>query len=216
MNYDQLINFFIQMPAILIVITIHEFTKAATSTLFGDVAPKNDKRLTLNPFKHFEPIGFIFILLLGFGWGKPVRTSGVYYKNRKFATIITYTMPIIVNLIFAFLFVLVGSTVNYFQFQFRIMPSEVYEIVIFFIVALIRVNISIAIFNLIPVAPLCGNKIVMALMSPNEALKMTHYEKIFQIILVFLLGMGLISKFIDPIINEVLMSFKYISSLILF
>ena len=74
----------IGIPGILVATTIHEFTRALLSTIFGDNYPKSQKRLTLNPIRHFEPIGFLMMFYSGgFGWGKPVETSALYYKNRK-------------------------------------------------------------------------------------------------------------------------------------
>ena len=79
----NLLAILLGIPAIMVATTIHEFTRAAVSTALGDKIPKEEGRLTLNPIKHFEPIGLIIMLACGFGWGKPVNTSSLYYKNRK-------------------------------------------------------------------------------------------------------------------------------------
>ena len=73
----------LQAASVLVATTLHEFVRAVTSTLLGDKKPRQDGRLTLNPVRHFEPIGFILAFLTGCGWGKPVETSALYYKNRK-------------------------------------------------------------------------------------------------------------------------------------
>ena len=75
----SLVMLFLQIPAVIIAATVHEFTRAAVSTVLGDKKPKNEGRLTLNPVKHFEPIGFILMWATGFGWGKPVNTSALFY-----------------------------------------------------------------------------------------------------------------------------------------
>lgn len=200
MNTDVLIRYLICVPAVFIAITIHEFTKAATSSFLGDLAPKNDNRLTLNPIKHFEPIGFILLLFMGFGWGKPVRTSSVYYKNRTLGTVLTYTMPIIANIVFSFAFALCSGFVTVLAYENKL-DGYYAEYIKSFFGLLVQFNLSLAFFNVIPVAPLCGNKIMTALMSPNEALKVTHYEKIFQIILVMLLFFGLVGEILNPLIS---------------
>ena len=70
------------IPGILVATTVHEFVRALTSTVLGDTYPKSQGQVTLNPVKHFEPIGFLMMLYSGgFGWGKPVETSALYYKN---------------------------------------------------------------------------------------------------------------------------------------
>ena len=76
---NQLIVFLLGIPAIMIATTIHEFTRAAVSSSLGDKLPREQGRLTINPLKHFEPIGMILMLACGFGWGLPVNTSALYY-----------------------------------------------------------------------------------------------------------------------------------------
>ena len=72
------------IPGILVATTVHEFVRALTSTVLGDTYPKSQGQVTLNPVKHFEPIGFLMMLYSGgFGWGKPVETSALYYKKQK-------------------------------------------------------------------------------------------------------------------------------------
>ena len=90
--------------AIIIATTVHEFTRALTSTLLGDKKPEKDKRLTINPIKHFEPIGFFVAFATGCGWGKPVDTSALYYKNRKAGILITAIVPSVINIVLAIVF----------------------------------------------------------------------------------------------------------------
>ena len=78
---NSLIILALQAPCVIFATTLHEFTRAFVSTKLGDNRPRDNGRLTLNPFKHFEPIGFLLALLTGFGWGLPVETSSLYYKE---------------------------------------------------------------------------------------------------------------------------------------
>lgn len=213
MNSNIIIQYALYIPAILIAVTIHEFTKAAVSTSLGDSAPKTDKRLSLNPFRHFEPIGFIFLIFFGFGWGKPVRTSGVYYKNRTVGTVLTYSMPIVANILFSFIFAICNALWSVLMYNSGI-SEEVYIFTKLFFNCLIRFNLSLALFNIIPVAPLCGNKIMTAFMSPNEALKVSHYEKILQLALIMLLMFGVVSMILDPLINQIITFYNFIVMLI--
>lgn len=188
----KIIDYLIQIAAILVVITIHEYTKAKTSSLFGDVVPKEEGRLTLNPFKHFEIIGFILFMYYGYGWGKPVRTSSLFYKDRKKDTLITYISPIAVDLLVAVIFGIVLKITSGFYLN---------SYLVLFFKRLVLYSISLAVFNIIPVRPLCGERILSALVSPNTALKMSQNEKIFQIILITLMILGLADIIIKPIIN---------------
>lgn len=188
----KIIIYLIQIVAIFVVITIHEYTKAKTSSLFGDVVPKEEGRLTLNPFKHFEIIGFILFMYYGYGWGKPVRTSSLFYKDRKKDTLITYISPIAVDLLVAVIFGIVLKITSGFYLN---------SYLVLFFERLVLYSISLAVFNIIPVRPLCGERILSALVSPNTALKMSQNEKIFQIILITLMILGLADIIIKPIIN---------------
>lgn len=188
----KIIIYLIQIAAIFVVITIHEYTKAKTSSLFGDVVPKQEGRLTLNPFKHFEIIGFILFMYYGYGWGKPVRTSSLFYKDRKKDTLITYISPIAVDLLVAVIFGIILKITSGFYLN---------SYLVLFFKRLVLYSISLAVFNIIPVRPLCGERILSALVSPNTALKMSQNEKIFQIILIALMILGLADIIIKPIIN---------------
>lgn len=218
MNWSAVVNYLVFIPGILISITVNEYTKALTSACFGDTVPKNEKRLTLNPFKHIEPIGFILMLVFRFGWGKPVRTSAIYYKNRKRDTIITYTMPIIANLVAGFIFFvlyklilqiynepfLAAQYVNYLDFI---------KIIINIIFFSALYNVSLAIFNIIPVYPLCGGKILSAFLGPNQSVKMAQYEKIFQLLLMILIFFGFIGNIIQPFVDVIFNVFELITLL---
>ena len=188
---NQLIYILFSIPGIIIATTLHEFVRAAVSTYFGDTLPKQKGRLTLNPIKHFEPIGFILMLSTGFGWGKPVDTSSLYYKNRKRDTLLTAILPTIANLIFAILIsIIVFLLMNYAQnYILNILTLIVYY------------NISIAVYNIVPVSPMDGLKVLSNIMPSNQYFKLMQYEKIIQILFLLLLFMGLGDFIFSPIIN---------------
>lgn len=189
-----MINYLIMAIAIFLSVTVHEYSKAMTSTILGDDIPKREGRLSLNPFKHFEPIGFIFILIWGYGWGKPVRTSPMYYKDRKRDTVITYTVPIISNLILAILFAVIYSIVS----KTGILANKYFA---YFILYMITINLKYAVFNLIPVYPLCGEKILSVFLNPNQVIKIRQNEKIFQLILMIFIFFGFLDFVINPIVS---------------
>lgn len=189
------------LPAIFVSITICEFTKAFVSTKLGDNIPRQEGRLTLNPFKHFEAIGFILFLLCGFGWGKPVRTSAIFYKDRKKGTLLTYGAPIIANIVAGFIFM--------FIYSFFIVRMQIDNVYITYILKyLVVYNVSIAVFNLIPVYPMCASKILIAFLPPNASIKMSQNEKIFQMILMLLIFFGILGSFLNSITNFIIDIFE--------
>ena len=208
--------------AALTAMTVHEFTKALVSTKLGDRLPKERGRLTLNPLKHFEFFGFFATRYTGLGWGKPVETSQMNYKDRRMGTLLTYLTPVVVNIIvgilFAFMSIPLWQALELSPVVpghllppniHRLLPGlEVSKIITFHFWSLLRwiafYNVTFALFNIIPIYPLSGSKILGLFLNPNAALSMARYEKIFQIVLLMLIFLGFLSGIINPIANNLL------------
>ena len=203
------------LPAAFLAPVIHEWVKAIVSTVQGDPTPRNTGHLTLNPFKYFEPIGFVFVLLFGVGWGKPTPTAALHYKNRQRGVVITYTVPALVNLLlgigavmcvnlmlgrvngdahYSFLFVLINFS--------RWMP-DAYYIALIVLSHFAYINILLALFNLIPVYPLAANKLLLLFCRPENIARINHYEKPMQIILILALAFGFVFRVLQPIANTI-------------
>jgi len=190
---SSIVIFLLQIPCAIFATTIHEFTRALVSTLLGDKKPKNEGRLTLNPAKHFEPIGFILMWATGFGWGKPVETSQLFYKNRKQGVLITAIAPSAVNLIFAAIF---GAAIKF-------VGTELTAVSVV-LANLVRFNVSLAVYNLVPVTPMDGIKVLSSVIPANTYFKYIQYEKIVQMMFLLLLFMRYTDVIFVPIINFVM------------
>ncbi len=192
---DQIIYFLLDAVTILIVVTVFEFSKALMSTLQGDKLPGNQGMLTLNPFKFFEPIGFILFLMCGYGWGNPVETSSRYYKNKKRGILITYVMPIIICVVFA-------VAVNICAALLALAGNAGYiSYAVLFLGIMAKNFAAIAVFNLLPVYPMAGSNIIRCFLNPNQAIAYSQYEKPLQIFIVFLLVLGLLPRVLDVVVN---------------
>ena len=191
----NLIVLALQIPAVIFTTTLHEFSRAAVSTALGDKKPKNEGRLTLKPIKHFEPVGFILMWATGFGWGKPVETSPMFYKNRKRDTLITAIAPTVINLIAA----LVSSVI------YSLAPLNEMGIVgillSYLLVSIKQFNIYIAVYNIVPVSPMDCVKVLSCVLPANSYFKYIQYEKIIQMVFLLLLFMGYTNFIINPIIS---------------
>ena len=184
--------------AAIVTVTVHGFVKALISSRLGDPLPKRDGRVTLNPVKHIEPIGFIIMVALGFGWAKPVETASIYYQDRKRGTIITHTLPSVANLLFGIIVITAAVIVDV-PFNVRSLLTNV---------ALF--NLRNAFFNVIPVPPLDGAKILAALRGPNQVVSMASKQTILQVILILAILWRLVAMIIDPICWAILL---FISSI---
>ena len=201
-----LISFLMMLPGAFLAPVIHEFTKARVSTVLGDPTPRKNGFLTFNPFKFFEPIGFFFMLAFRVGWGQPVPISSVYFKDKRKGLALTYSIPIFMNLLVG-LFVLGVWRVflpglNQWQISHfingvtwpHILIGSLNEMFQFFAIC----NIGLAVFNLIPIYPMAGNKLLQLVVSPETSLRMNHYEKPMQIILILMLVLGVVEMFVGP------------------
>lgn len=192
------------MVGIIVATTMHEFTRALTSTILGDTLPKQQKRLTLNPIKHFEPIGFILMFATGgFGWGKPVETTSLYYKNRKRDTLITAIMPNVVNILIAYMCLIFSNLF------IKMGNLTVYNL--FFRISLY--NVSLAVYNIIPITPMDGLKVLSYIIPSNKYFQYIQYEKIIQAVFLIFLFIGTTDFIIVPIINILIRVLSFFAGL---
>jgi Zn-dependent protease len=190
--------------AVLMVLTIgaHEFAHAKAADVLGDPTPRLQGRLSLNPFVHIDPLGFILIFLAGFGWGKPVIFDPFNLKNpRRDAAIISFAGPL-TNAILA----LSASLLMH------VLPLNLGGGFVSLVLSeFIHINILLGIFNLIPIAPLDGFKIVGGVLNEDQAhewYKLERYGFFFLLALILPLGgRSMLDIFLSPLI-------QFISSLL--
>lgn len=189
---DWLIRTLTIMPGILVAISFHELAHGYVAYLLGDNTAKNSGRLTLDPISHIDPVGFFMLIFVGFGWAKPVPVNYSNLKNRKRDVILVSLAGSAVNFILA----LLGAIM--FGIALRLGASN---IVISMISALMQFNLVLGIFNLIPIPPLDGSKVVASLLPLKQEMKFYEYERYARIILIVLLLTGGIRFFLMPPLN---------------
>lgn len=205
MIFDALNNpilFLFSLIAIVIAITVHEFAHAFAADRLGDPTPSLQGRLTLNPLAHLDPLGSIMLIFVGFGWGKPVQFDPFNLRNpRRDAAIISFAGPLS-NIIMA----LVASIAMYILISIPATPGLLLNLLLEFFASFIRINIVLALFNLIPIHPLDGFKIVGGFLSEDLAKQWYELERYgFIFLLIMLLpianGSSPVSQLIGPIIR---------------
>ncbi len=196
------IQFLIVAILLIIAISIHEFSHALAADRLGDPTPRLAGRLTLHPAAHLDPIGTLLLFFVGFGWGKPVPFDPFNLHNpKKDAAIISFAGPLS-NLIMAIAGSLLLRIVAI--LPSLAMSSFFSEIVTTFI----YFNVLLAVFNLIPIHPLDGFKVVAGLLPKkyyDDWLSLERYGMIFLILLIFpFFGGSPISTVMSPIVNFIL------------
>ena len=150
-----LLNLMAGIIVIFIALPLHEVAHGFVARLLGDPTAERMGRLTLNPLAHLDPIGSLMILFVGFGWAKPVPINTFYFKNRNNGMALVSLAGPLTNLLIATLALLIYKVLLYF------VPINDFIILLCSVLALVaQINISLCAFNLIPIPPLDGSKII--------------------------------------------------------
>jgi len=199
----DLLELIVSIPAVLIAITFHEFSHGYAAHLLGDPTPKNQGRLTLNPISHLDPLGTLMLLVAHFGWAKPVQVNPFYFKGDRQRGLLLVSLAgpfsnLVLALFVAILYNLFGVS-GYFAL---------------FLFLLVSINVYLAIFNLIPVPPLDGSKILLGLLPRHMHEYVYKLEAYGPLVLVLLVLTNITSKILLPIAGAIITAFFYIGQLI--
>lgn len=204
-NPGQLIGLLLSAPGVLIAITFHEFAHGYAAYKLGDNTAKNEGRLSLNPLDHLDPIGTLMLLVAGFGWGKPVHVNPRNYTRKmsmeKGEAIVSLAGPLM-NFVLALIFTLIYCAIYKFA-NTAFITSNIGSIIILLISSTISINIGLGVFNLIPLPPLDGSKIIMPFLPYNAKQFFVNNEQIFYIVFVLIWITGIAGTIITPAIGAV-------------
>lgn len=189
---NKIIELIFTGVAVIIAMVFHELAHGYVSYKLGDETPKRDGRLTLNPMVHLDLFGTIMLFLFHFGWAKPVQINPYYYKNKKLGTVVVSLAGPFTNFIIAFVGMLL-LRLN------TLLPMIIVE----FLYSLITINIGLGVFNLIPIPPLDGSKVLAAVLPQDLYMKYMSIEQYGFIILIVILSTGVLSPFLNVLFTYV-------------
>ena len=215
LSTDTIIEYLFVIPCVLIALTFHEFAHGYTAYKLGDPTAKNLGRLTLNPLRHLDILGTLCMIFFHFGWAKPVPINARYFKKPKRDVALTAAAGPIMNFILAFVGVLVYRILIRI---FTLFPATSdftyylqYSAVTLF--SYFRVlNLSLGVFNLIPVPPLDGSRIFGIFLPAKWYFGIMKYEKYIQLVLLVLLWTGLLTTPLSSLVSLISRGMQWLVS----
>ena len=192
---EFLISVLLSLPIVFLALSVHETAHGYVAYKLGDPTARNLGRLTLNPIKHIDPFGFICMLLCGYGWAKPVPVNTRYFKKPKRDMALTGLAGPVSNILLAILFILMLRVemvvLNFFP-PVTSLAENVYYLVSRFLLIGFNLNITLAVFNLIPCPPFDGSRIFLVFLPTDLYFKIMKYEQYIYIALMIALVFGLL------------------------
>jgi Zn-dependent protease len=226
-------HYILSLPGILLALMIHGYFQSIIGFKQGDRYIKLHGKLRFSLKKHVEPVGFLLMLTYGYGWGQPVDANVSHFTDRRRGAIVTYVAPALINILFgcvAAVLLLVWRalaagaqlplTANGWMYAKLIIGASgwrisqgfnsqvilialsgaLYQIIYQFA----RCNLTLAIFNILPIYPMDCYKVLLQVLPAQAALKLSRYQAILQTIMVFVLILGIFNAVFDPLVNMVL------------
>ena len=214
---SALIGLIVSLPAVIIAMTFHEFAHAYAADKLGDETPRSQGRVTLNPLKHIDPVGFVMLLFAGFGWGRPVQINPIRFKRdismSKGEAIVAFAGPLM-----NFILAIISTLVLGLSIKFNLLLNlsiDVQSLIIVFLYEMIFMNIGLGVFNLIPIPPLDGSKVLRHFLPTKAQMWLDEKQEILYILFLVLIMFRRTSVITEPIIKAVAYAILYIVSKLL-
>lgn len=191
LRFDNLLSTALAVGASLLCIVVHETCHGWTAWRLGDDTAKNAGRLTLNPLRHIDIIGLLMMAFLKFGWAKPVPIDMRNFKNPKTGMAITAAAGPISNILLAFIFLLLRSAA---MGIFLGNETQGWQIMNEFFEYVIIISAGLAVFNLIPISPLDGSKVLFSFLPQETYWKLMRYERYGMLVLIAAMYFGWLDR----------------------
>lgn len=188
LNWSYLIELLISIIPALICISIHEMCHGIAAFKLGDRTAATQGRLSLNPLRHIDPVGLLMLVIFKFGWAKPVSVDMRNFRHPKRDMAITALAGPLSNIVLACIALVLYGALSYWLYD-----KEWGSTVLKLLYLIAYLSTSLGIFNLIPIPPLDGSKILFAFLPDNVYLKLMRYERYGMLLLIILMLSGITS-----------------------
>ncbi|NLY18575.1 MAG: site-2 protease family protein [Clostridiaceae bacterium] len=176
----------LMIPVMLISLTVHEFSHGYIAYRLGDTTAKDQGRLTLNPLKHLDPVGTIMMIIARVGWAKPVPVNPYFFKDRKKGMMLVSVAGPLSNILMAFTGVFLFQAIANSFYASIIGGNKPLMYILDFLRLFFAVNLNLAIFNLLPVPPLDGSKILSGVLPSEMYFRFMQHERTIGMVFLFI------------------------------
>ena len=199
------------LTVIFLTMPVHEFAHSFAAYKLGDRAQKYSGRLTLNPFAHIAYLGALAILFVGFGWAKPVNVNPYYFRNHKVGMALTALAGPVANLLTAFIAIFFCNLFTFLSFSFSSFAILGYIALFFEFIG--SINLGLAVFNLVPLPPLDGSKVLAIILPDRIYYKVMEYERYIYFLLIILLVTDVLTRPINLVTSFIYYAFDLVTAL---
>ena len=191
-------KYMILIPAVLIALMFHELAHGLVAYWLGDDTAKRAGRLTLNPLDHLDPLGTLCMIFFGFGWAKPVPGNTSRFRHRKVGMALTALAGPLANFLLSFVLILIALLM-----QTLAPANQILLALSRFFIQTGQLSVCLGVFNLIPIPPLDGSKVLAAFLPDHAYFQLMRYERYGMLLLIFLSFRGVGGGVISAVINWV-------------